>query len=76
MIDAGLLGIKLIQYKINYKMNLKEYIFAPATYQHNDTNNENNYKLFPCPNFSVQLVTLQFPSAGVFYFTHFKTATK
>jgi len=58
------------------KMNRKECIFAPATYQHNDTNNENNYKLFPCPNFSVQLVTLQFPSAGVLFSTNFKTATK
>lgn len=58
------------------RINKKNCNIATATYQHNVTNKENNSKLFPCPNFSVQLVTLHFPSAGVFYSTPFKTATK
>lgn len=63
--------------KNNYKNINMGCIFVLATYQQfNEHNNENNYKLFPCQNFGVQLVTLQFPSAGVLFFTPTKTATK
>jgi len=61
------------------KMNRKECIFAFTATLNNfiDAQKQRKYyKLFPCHSFGAKLVTSLFPSAGVFYFTYFKTATK